>query len=61
MLRLESCSAKNECRFCHTVTDMNEMMSKSDLTTETKVSLSQRKEWLIEFSKAEKHERPTVE
>jgi hypothetical protein len=40
---------------------MNEMMSKSDLTTETKVTLSQRKEWLIEFSKAEKHERPTVE
>lgn len=61
MLRIESANAKNECRFCHNVTDMNEMMKQGDLMTETKVTLSQRKEWLREVVKTENNERPTVE
>ena len=43
MLRLESATSKNECRFCHTITDINEMTKTGDLTTETTVTLSQRK------------------
>ena len=61
MLRLESASSKNECRFCHTVTDIKEMMSRGDLTTETTVPLSQRKAWMTETTKANDNERPTVE
>ncbi len=61
MLRLESACSKNECRFCHNLTDMNEMMMKGDVMTETKVTLSQRKEWLMEIVKTEDNERPTVE
>ena len=31
MLRLESASSKNECRFCHTVTDIKDMIAAGDL------------------------------
>jgi LSD1 subclass zinc finger protein len=37
MLRLESASSKNECRFCHTVTDIKDMIAAGDLQTETRV------------------------
>jgi DNA-directed RNA polymerase I subunit RPA12 len=37
------------------------MMKQGDLMTETKVTLSQRKEWLREVVKTENNERPTVE
>ncbi len=61
MLRLESVSAKNECRFCHSVTDISEMIKSGLLMTETTVVLSQRKEWMTEITKAENNDRPTVE
>ena len=61
MLRLESASSKNECRFCHTVTDISSMISQGDLKTETTITLSQRKEWMAELVTSEENNRPTVE
>ena len=60
MLRLESASSKNECRFCHTVTDITSMIQAGDLSTVATVQLSQRKEWMTE-NQTENNERPTVE
>jgi DNA-directed RNA polymerase subunit M/transcription elongation factor TFIIS len=60
MVQLESSSSKIVCKFCHKVTDIREMIKSGDLETETTVTLSQRKDWMIEERTGES-ERPTVE
>ena len=59
MLRLESTTTKNECRFCHSVTDIQELIAEGE--KETKVTFSQRKDWMHEAVQPDDSERPTVE
>ena len=60
MLYLDSHSSKAECKFCHKVTDINEMIKSGQLATEQSLAINQRKEWMIEENNGDS-ERPTVE
>ncbi len=59
MLRLESATSKTTCKFCNNVTDIS--LKASDLQTETTVTLTAKKQWMVETHKGENQERPTVE
>ena len=63
MLRLESLSTKNECRFCHNVIDMDSIIAQGE--TVSCMTFSQRKDWLHAEDAAARAasavERPTVE
>ena len=60
MLHLDSHSPKSECKFCHKVTDISEMIKSGQLATEQSLAINQRKEWMIEENKGDS-ERPTAE